>query len=182
MQHKVILHDSGLVSLDPLLPEHVKQTYVDWLNDDAVVGQTEQAGRRHTLDTVRTYVKENISTPNAMLWRILFDGLHVGNIRLSGITRVHCRATIALIVGDVSLHNQGIGSQAISLLSDHALSCLKVWKLTAGIYATNPGSRRTFEKAQFHLEAVLRAHAFHSGHFVDVWQMARFAQHKNDTK
>ena len=180
MQHKTVLHNLGPVRLEPLLSAHVKQAYVDWLNDDAVVGQTEQAGRHHTLDTVRAYVETNIAAPDAMLWRILFNDAHVGNIRLSGISQVHCRATIALIVGNVSLHSRGIGSQAIALLAEHALSRLGIQKLTAGIYATNPGSRRAFEKAQFHLEAVLRAHRFHCGSFVDVWQMARFAPQRND--
>ena len=48
-------------------------------------------------------------------------------------------------------------------------------KLSAGIYGPNVASLRAFERAGFRVEAVLHGHASHNGNYIDVIQLARFA-------
>ena len=69
----------------------------------------------------------------------------------------------------------GVGSAAICLACRYAFDALSLSKLTAGMYADNPGSRRAFEKAGFRHEAVLSRHYVSAGRVVDGILMARFA-------
>jgi RimJ/RimL family protein N-acetyltransferase len=174
MIHAAHLIGDG-VALRPLGIEDVSQEYVDWLNDPDVVAFTEQRGRQHSLKSVHDYVCATLQAPDAMIWRIICNDRHVGNIRLSEINKTHARAACALMIGVASARNRGVGRSAIDLIARHALGALQLHKLTAGIYATNPASRRAFERAGFRLEATLRGHARFGDAFIDVWQMARFA-------
>lgn len=174
MRHDDLIADGDLC-LAPLEVTHVGPRYVGWLNDPATVDQTEQSGRTHSLESVTAYVEETLRAPDALIWRIVAAGAHVGNLRLSGIHRLHRRASIALIIGEPETRGRGLGTRAIRLAADHALHRLGLNKVTAGLYATNTASRRAFEKAGFQLEATLRRHAWHEQGFVDVLQMARFA-------
>lgn len=156
-------------------PIHVTSRYIAWLNDPLTVAQTEQSGLRHSLASVKDYVESTLNAPNALIWRILFAGSHVGNLRLSNIHMTHRRASIGLILGEAHARGHGLGPRAIRLAARYGFESLELHKLIAGLYATNTASQRAFEKAGFRVEAVLRCHAWHEQRFVDVIQMAQFS-------
>lgn len=173
MRLATTLTDADLV-LAPMEERYVSQNYVEWLNDPVVVAQTEQAGLRHTIESVRTYVASTLQSPDAAMWRILVSGTHVGNIRLSSIHPIHRRAGLGLIIGAAEARGKGVGRRAIALATAHAFQELNLNKVFAGMFASNAASRRAFEKAGYVLEGTLQRHAWHDGGFVDVQMMARF--------
>jgi len=173
LRYTMTLTDADLV-LAPMEERHVSQEYVEWLNNPIVVAQTEQAGLRHTIESVRTYVASTLQSPDAAMWRILVAGTHVGNIRLSSIHPIHRRAGLGLIIGAAEARGKGVGSRAIGLATAHAFRVLNLNKVFAGMFAANEASRRAFEKAGFVLEGTLQRHAWHESGFVDVHMMARF--------
>jgi ribosomal-protein-alanine N-acetyltransferase len=177
VRHEITL-SAGAIILAPIGVEHVTDQYVSWLNDPTVTAQTEIRHSVSNLAGTQAYVRRTLDAADAAMWRILDGALHIGNIRLSAINRQHRRAAMAILIGDRDRQGRGIGTTAISLLSQHALSAMGLNKLSAGIYATNPASRRAFEKARYGLEATLQRHAFVDGRFIDVWQLARFAGEK----
>jgi [ribosomal protein S5]-alanine N-acetyltransferase len=174
MRHNDTLVRGGVV-LDPIAAEHVTPEYVSWLNDPVVVANTEARFHESTIETTREYVRRTLDSPDSLMWRILTDGQHIGNIRLSSINFQHRRAAIAILVGSRSHWGRGIGQAAITLVSAHAFTALSLYKLTAGIYETNTASRRAFERAGFLVEAVLQRHAFVGDEVIGVLQMARFS-------
>lgn len=175
MKTKAVLKGGG-VELHPLEIEHVTERYVAWLNDPDVTFGTELRFGEHSIEEVCNYVKETVNSSNNVMWRIIVDGEgHVGNIRLSAINAVHRHARVALLIGEKSVWGRGVGSAAIDCLAAHAFTDLALHKLTAGIYATNPGSRRAFEKCLFTLEATLKDDVVVDDGFVDVFLMTRFA-------
>ncbi len=174
MRHDSILSGASL-SLQPIGTEHATAEYVAWLNDPQVVAHTEVRGTANDIRSTESYITRTLDAPDAAMWRILKAGRHVGNIRLSGINKTHRRAAIAILLGDRACWGQGIGPASIELLSGHAFKELGLNKLVAGIYETNMASRRAFEKASYFHEATLRRHALVDGRYIDVWQLARFA-------
>jgi len=174
MHRAKTLTDEDL-SLAPLTAEHVSQEYVRWLNDPSVVRQTEQSGTIHTARSLRAYVDAAVQAQDSVLWRILLSGQHIGNLRLSGIHEVHCRASLGLLIGAAEARGKGLGPRVISLATRHAFEDLRLNKVFAGMFATNEPSRRAFENAGYCVEATLRNHAWHDGRFVDVLMMARFS-------
>ena len=115
------------------------------------------------------------STARSRLWRIVVDGAHIGNLRLSNIDMYHRRAYVALIIGSKDHRGRGVGTKAINLVAHYGFEELGLHKLCAGVYASNVASIRAFEKAGFVTEAVLKDHHFCEGRFVDGLLMARLA-------
>ena len=163
------------VSLLPFLKEHVTDAYLGWLNDPEVVRYTEARFTHHTREDAEAYVEACNRPANARLWRIVVDGAHVGNLRLSSIDMYHRRAYVALIIGSKDHRGRGVGTKAINLVAHYGFEELGLHKLCAGVYASNVASIRAFEKAGFVTEAVLKDHHFCEGRFVDGLLMARLA-------
>lgn len=161
-----VLSAAGL-TLFPLSPNEINRGYIGWLNDPRVTRYTEVSGLQ-TEQTVREYIVRELADSRSALWGISVKGRHIGNIRLSDIHLHHGRATIAILVGDVTEHGRGYGAAAIRIVTAHALGDLGLRKLTAGIYEPNLASRRAFEKAGFTLEARLTRHALFEGNPIDV--------------
>jgi [ribosomal protein S5]-alanine N-acetyltransferase len=161
------------IAITPLKPEHVTPEYVAWLNDPDVVRFTEARFQRHTLESTVAYVRAIDASPRDELLRILVEGAHVGNIKLTGIDRHHRRSSIGILIGRRDLWGRGIGPRAVELIAQHAFGRLALHKLVAGIYAENERSRKTFERAGFRLEAVLKDHRRFEDNFVDEMLLAR---------
>ncbi|MHB1218288.1 MAG: GNAT family N-acetyltransferase [Alphaproteobacteria bacterium] len=167
---------SGRVELRPFTPADIGPAYLSWLRDTDVVRYTDIKPIEQTLASVQAYVDTAQRDPSALFWAIHETEYgHVGNLRMSGISVRHARATVALLIGDKSRWGRNLARDALVAASAHAFHTLGLRKICAGILTGNDASRRAFEKAGFHVEAVLRAHAAFEGRFVDVLQMARFA-------
>lgn len=167
---------SGGVELRPFMPTDIGPVYLSWLRDIDVVRYTDVNPTEQTVESVRAYVNSARHDPSTLFWAIHETGYgHVGNLRMSGISARHARATVALLIGDKSRWGRNLARDALVAASTHAFHALGLRKICAGILTGNDASRRAFEKAGFHVEAILRAHAAFEGHFVDVLQMARFA-------
>ncbi|MGE0094001.1 MAG: GNAT family N-acetyltransferase [Alphaproteobacteria bacterium] len=166
----------GGVELRPFTPADIGPAYLSWLRDVDVVRYTDVNPTEQTLESIRAYVDTIQRDPYTLFWAIHEVGYgHVGNLRMSGISIRHARATVALLIGDKSRWGRNLARDALTAASAHAFHALGLRKICAGILICNDASRRAFEKAGFHVEAVLRAHAAFEDHFVDVLQMARFA-------
>lgn len=145
---------SAAASLFVLMPEHVTEQYVAWLNDPEVNQYLESRFARHTLDTTREYVAGTLASPvNLFLGiRSVALGKHVGNIKLGPINEHYATAEIGIMIGDKQAWGRGIATAAIDMVSNIALNDLGLRKVTAGCYESNVGSKRAFERAGFVVE------------------------------
>ena len=148
-------------------------TYLDWLNDPAVNRYLETRFLPQTLESLKSYWHEHHDDSSSPWFAIctVSDGRHIGNIKLGPINWLHRHADISLFIGERECWGKGYGSEAIALLRDWAFLQLDLQKLNAGIYASNPASRRAFEKCGFTLEGTLRDEVFSAGARLDVWRM-----------
>ena len=168
----------GEVELFELRPEQVSERYVAWLNDSEVNRFLESRFAMHTVDSTRAFVSAVMDSDDSVMFGIrwLATGDHVGNIKLGPIDRRHLRAEIGLLIGERSAWGRGFGTAAIDLVAGYAFDRLGLHKVTAGGYASNGGSRRAFEKAEFELEGVRRRHFILDGRYEDGWLLARWSK------
>jgi [ribosomal protein S5]-alanine N-acetyltransferase len=139
----------------------VSQSYVDWLNDTSVNRYLESRFSVHSLESTREFVRNCLSDPSTLLLGIrarVFDGRHVGNIKLGPIDWRHGLGEVGILVGEPAAWGRGIGCDAIRLLASIAERELKLSKLSAGCYASNVGSERAFLKAGFQIEGRRPSH------------------------
>ncbi len=101
---------------------------------------------------------------------------YVGNVWLWDIHSRHKRAEVRLFVGDARYRGQGIGREAIELISEYGFHELGLHKLYAYVHEANQSSKRAFEAAGFHVEATLVEEACRAGRFTNLLRMARIAR------
>jgi len=163
------------LSLRNVTPEDASEVYTNWMNDPDVNRYTESRFARHTQESIRQYIEAIISAEtNLFLAIIAREGdLHIGNIKLSDIDHNHGTAEVGIIIGDKSCWGRGYGSETIDLLAGYAFTTLGLRKLTAGIYVTNTGSIRAFEKAGFGLEGMMKEQYISDGKAIDAVRLGR---------
>ncbi len=82
------------------------------------------------------------------------------------------RGDFGLVIGDKSAWNQGYGTEATRMMLDFAFGTLNLHKVTLEVFAHNVAGLRTYEKAGFVREGVLRQEHFIEGRWVDGIRMA----------
>lgn len=158
--------------------EDATDAYAAWMNDPEVNRYTESRFIRHTPESLRRYIEAITASENNLFLAIVTKGnrRHIGNIKLSAINGYHGTAEVGIIIGDKDYWGCGYGSEAIDLLVGYAFGILSLRKLTAGIYANNPGSIRSFERAGFVVESVLKDQCISDGKPVDVVRLGRWRE------
>ena len=143
-------------SLFVLMPEHVSDRYVSWLNTPEINRYLESRFKIHTVESTRAFVDSVLTSPNSLFLGIKSHqlGRHVGNIKLGPIDQHHKTSDIGILIGDKAAWGRGIATSAIEAISEIGRDRLKLRKLTASCCASNLGSQRAFEKAGFVVEGV----------------------------
>ena len=147
--------------------------YVNWLNDHQVNMYLETRFCPQSLDSITSYWETHRNDPNSPWFAICLSDnkKHIGNIKLGPINWIHRRADISLMIGDSSQWGKGYASESISVLTGWAFQELGLYKLSAGIYSGNVGSRRAFEKSGYVLEGTLKDEVYSQGKRHDIWRM-----------
>jgi RimJ/RimL family protein N-acetyltransferase len=157
--------ENATVSLFVLMPEHVTEAYVSWLNTPDINQYLESRFVTHTVESTRAFVATTLASPNNVFFGIkcrLLDR-HVGNIKLGPINQHHGTGDIGILIGDKAAWGKGVATSAISVISEIARNQLGLRKLTASCYASNGGSRRAFEKTGFVVEGIRPAQVLLNG-------------------
>ena len=163
--------------LQSIRDEHITEEYVQWLNCKEINRYMEtrhhQWTQREILDYVRT---QNDSSDQLLLGIFLKSGQHIGNIKLGPIDYIHKLASVSLFIGNKSCYKKGYATEVVMLLMDYAFNELGIKKLSAGMYSDNIGSLKTFLRAGFHLEGILKDHhVLSDGIRTDVLQVGYVA-------
>jgi len=147
----------------------VNETYCKWMNDRDLNQYMETRFIYHSHEDIKAYVKKMNDDPHIHFMAIMYKAKnqHIGNIKLGPVVKEHSRAEISLWIGEKSLWGRNLGTEAISLMRDFGCHALKLHKITAGCYSNNEASARSFEKAGFFREAVLKDEYICEGAYVD---------------
>jgi RimJ/RimL family protein N-acetyltransferase len=157
------------VYLRPLEPADVDGAYVDWLNDYEVTRFLETGSYPSTPETAARYVAATTSTPDNVFLAIVEKGsdLHVGNVKLGPIHRIHRRADMGIMIGDRTRWNRGYGREAVALIVAYGFERLNLVKIGLGVYADHHQAIRLYESLGFQVEGRLRQHLFRDGRYHD---------------
>ena len=165
--------ESERLLLRPIELTDVNETYRSWMNDPAVIQYTESRFQTHSLEQIRQYVLSVQADAGSRFFAIVEkqSGKHIGNIKIGHIHPVHRHGDVGIIIGDKASWGKGYATESLQLVAGFAGRNLKLHKLTAGIYANNPGSLQAFLKAGFVLEGRFASHWFCDGEYVDGLQV-----------
>jgi [ribosomal protein S5]-alanine N-acetyltransferase len=150
-------------------------TYRAWMEDPRVTRFLETDGAGVTLESLREYIRAVRESPDSYLFGIFSrtGRVHHGNIKLGPVSARHRNAGIGLIIGDAEIWGTGVATEVVGALSAWAFEALGLAKLYAGIYETNVGSTRAFERNGFVIEGRLRQQVDLEGSRENVLQLGR---------
>lgn len=130
----------------------INQTYCNWLNEPDVNKYLESRFINWDLPSLRKYFHEKNKTELMLAIVDSEHNLHIGNIKISSIEKIHKRAELGIIIGDRNYWGKGIATTAIKMVTDYCFTILELHKVTAGAYAENISSIKAFQKNGFTIE------------------------------
>ncbi|MBL3593112.1 MAG: GNAT family N-acetyltransferase [Synergistaceae bacterium] len=158
------------IFLRPVVPDDVRSSYGQWLNDPEINSFLETRFITWTPDLIEEYVVSMARSKNEFFFAICYgsEGVHVGNIKVGPIMWNHRNADISLIIGEKAFWGKGIATEAIRLVVEYSFVELDLLKLKSGCYSSNKASVRAFEKNHFIREGLLRSHCWSRGKREDI--------------
>lgn len=161
----------------------VSANYYRWMNDPDVNQYLETRYIPQSIDNIRRFVESKDGKTDEIFLAICLkeNDQHIGNIKLGPINWIHRFADISLLIGEKKYWGQGIASEAIRVLSTFAFNVLNLKKIKAGCYEDNIGSRKTFEKAGFKVEGILKKQWELNGKYQDEILLGLLRDDMNDT-
>ena len=157
------------VYLRPLEAADVAGPYAAWLNDYEVTRFLETGSYPSTPATAARYVEQITSSADNVLLAIVEKGteIHVGNVKLGPIHRVHRRADMGIMIGDRTRWGRGYGREAVALIVAYGFERLNLHKIGLGVHADHDDAVRLYESLGFQVEGRLRQHLFRDGTYHD---------------
>ncbi len=139
------------LDIKTLYEDSISDQYLAWMNDTEVLKFTESRWSKYNVDDLKLFVKNINNSPKDYLFGIFIieTGKHIGNIKIGNINSQHKFADLGIIIGVKEEWSKGYATEAIKLVVDYAFIQLKLFKLTAGVYANNLGSIKALKKAGF---------------------------------
>ena len=151
-----------------LVPDDVTKSYVSWFDDDEVMRFSDNRFREFSLEGQIAYVSAKQNSENEHLYGIFASGRHIGNIMLGPVDVHHRHSEITYMLGDRNYWGKGVMSRAIASVVQKAFSKHGLYKVFAGTYENNKGSRKVLENCGFELEGQRKGHFLHEGERVDM--------------
>lgn len=165
------------IYLRALEAEDVKN-YYHWLNDPEVTKYTSHGIFPVTREEEEKWYSEVAKSKNTIVLAIVDKktDTHIGNCTIQNINWTNRHAEYAVIIGEKKFWRKGIGTEVAKLLIEHAFNRLNLNKVWLGVNTQNKGAVRSFEKAGFVREGILRQEIYRNGRYYDVVRMSILKQ------
>ena len=176
----IMLNSNSLV-LKELRSTDVTQQYVDWLNNPKINQYLESRFTLQDKYKVKEFVRNCKQSDLCFLFGVFTAGnmKHIGNIKLGPINLNHNYAEIGIIIGDIDSWGMGFASKAISMVTHFGFYQLKLFKISAGCYENNIGSKKAFEKSGYQVEGFLANQVESAYGREGIWRLGCFKDNFN---
>ena len=92
----------------------------------------------------------------------------VGSVYVRDIDRVHNKGEYGIFIGEESARGHGVGTRAASLMVKYSFETLKLHRLFLRAFADNERALKSYEKAGFVKEALLKDDVCIDGEYRDI--------------
>jgi len=164
-----------LVGLRPLETEDVFVMF-KWFNDERVL---EDLGAENmffatSLEEEKLVVDSMIGDGRSQFLVIhrLQDHEAVGIIGLANLDERNASAELRIVIGEVGAWDQGLGTDAIQVLLDHAFNVRNLHRVWLRVMEYNQRALRCYEKCGFQIEGRSRQDLYHRGAWRDAYRMS----------
>jgi len=96
----------------------------------------------------------------------------IGSVFLKGVDKVNGSGVVGIFIGDRRYLGKGYGTDALNALVDFGFGELRLERIELEVFDFNLRAIRSYEKAGFQTDAVMRRARFHRGVHHDVHLMS----------
>lgn len=156
-------------------------TRADFTEDAAAVSDAETGhflGLKMPVsgDSNDGFVQQVLAQQGTSMWTFavcrLSDDRRIGNLSLRNMDRENGSAELAIVLTDKASQGHGYGTDALNCLVDFGFGELRLERIYLHVFDYNLRAQRSYAKAGFQTDAVLRRSRFHRGQHHDVHLMS----------
>jgi RimJ/RimL family protein N-acetyltransferase len=122
------------------------------------------------------FAQHKLSQQGVSVWSfaicLLADDRRIGNTALRNVDRENGSAEMSIVIIDKAYQGRGFGTDALNCLVDFAFGELRLERVYLHVFDFNARAMRSYEKAGFQTDAILRHARFHRGQHHDVHLMS----------
>jgi RimJ/RimL family protein N-acetyltransferase len=122
------------------------------------------------------FAQQVLSGQGTSIWSftvcLLEDDRRIGNVTLRNPDRENGSAEVAIVITEKASQGRGLGTDALNCLVDFGFGELRLERIYLHVFDFNARAMRSYEKAGFQTDAILRRHRFHRGDHHDVHLMS----------
>ncbi len=173
LETRRVLH-TGRLRLRPLAASDLRRC-VKWFSDPLVIRFLGRNGPVTFAEEERWF-RDYERRTDEQIFAIEVEGLHIGNIGLHKIDRLHRKAEVGIVIGEPTFWSKGYGTEAMESALHYAFGPLSLNKVSLDVLEINERAIRTYERIGFVHEGVHREDVFKDGRFVHVIRMSILAR------
>jgi RimJ/RimL family protein N-acetyltransferase len=153
--------------LSPVSLEDVER-YTEWVNDLEIGQFVLFSAMVFDVTKEREALQELMK--NSVVFGIVEKDTNkvIGNCGLHAVNEVHRHAQFGIFIGEKTYWNQGIGTEATSLILDYGFNVLNLNNISLEVVSYNKRATRSYEKVGFKYLGKRRNYAFMAGKYHDV--------------
>ena len=157
-----------------LKSEDISNDYISALNDKTINIYTEARHKKWTYENCLKFISLNNNSKDMMLFGVFLKigEIHLGNVRILNISKIHKRAEISMFFYKKAYWNLGYSTEALKEVINYCFNNIGLRRISADYYETNYASKRVFEKLNFNIEGIFRDHFFCDGKFINSVRVA----------
>ena len=166
------------VRLRPLASTDLRRC-VKWFSDPQVI---HFLGRNSpvTLAEEERWFRDYERRTDEQIFAIEAEGVHIGNIGLHEIDRVHRKGEVGIVIGEPTYWSKGYGTEAMRTALRYAFGALGLNKISLDVLEYNTRAILTYERLGFSREGVHREDVYKDARFVNVIRMSILARELDD--
>lgn len=153
--------------------EDIKYLY-NWINNSEVTHYMFMGERPAIMERLTENWEKEVKSSSDIVFAII-ERKHDRVIGSAGLYSINCisrHAEFRIIIGEKDFWSKGIGSEVAIIVIEYAFNKLNLNKIWLGVNADNAGAVKSYEKAGFVREGILRQEIYRNGRYYDAVRMS----------
>lgn len=151
-------------------------SFVTWINDPQI---SQYLSRAFPVDmkSERKWIDSLYPSENNIVFAVeTVEGRLIGTMGLHKINLIDRTASTGAMIGDVSYHGKGYGTEAKMLLLEYAFNTLNLRKINSEVISFNERSIKYSLKCGYEIEGRQKAQVYKNGKYHDIVLLAIFKE------
>jgi len=150
------------------------ENLVCWMNNSEVTYYLFMGDRPANLERLKEQFERERRSQNDIVFAVMHkeSDTHIGWTGLYTINWISRSAEFRNFIGEKTHWNKGIGTEVAKLLIKYAFNKLNLNKVWLGVNTEHKGAIRSYEKAGFVREGILRQEIYRNGKYYDAVRMS----------